>query len=179
MSTKQIELFAHPAYYSNVVDAIEVSIERLSTTVFRFRYAVRGRIDEIVLPAPSAPVRGNNLWRTTCFEAFLAPKDMPGYLELNFSPSSRWAAYEFSAYRDGMVQAGLPAPPDIDLSVRSERLDLMAKLLLDPRRVPCRLGLSAVIEEKNGTKSYWALAHPPGKPDFHHPDCFVLELPPA
>ena len=27
--------------------------------------------------------------------------------------------------------------------------------------------------------SYWALAHPPGKPDFHHPDCFALELPAA
>jgi hypothetical protein len=36
------------------------------------------------------------------------------------------------------------------------------------------LGLSAVLEEQDGTKSYWALAHPPGgKPDFHHPDCFV------
>ena len=28
-----------------------------------------------------------------------------------------------------------------------------------------RLGLSAVIEETNGRKSYWALAHPPGKPE--------------
>ena len=33
-----------------------------------------------------------------------------------------------------------------------------------------------VIEELDGTKSYWALAHPPGKPDFHHPDCFALTL---
>lgn len=41
-------------------------------------------------------------------------------------------------------------------------------------------GLSAVIEEADGTKSYWALAHPdPEKPDFHHPGGFVLELPPA
>ena len=40
-----------------------------------------------------------------------------------------------------------------------------------------RAGLSAIIEEADGTKSYWALAHPPGKPDFHHPDCFALELP--
>jgi hypothetical protein len=40
-------------------------------------------------------------------------------------------------------------------------------------------GLCAVIEEADGTISYWALAHPPGAPDFHHPDCFVLELPPA
>ena len=42
-----------------------------------------------------------------------------------------------------------------------------------------RLGLSAVIEEADGTKSYWALAHPPGSPDFHHADCFVVELPAA
>jgi hypothetical protein len=37
--------------------------------------------------------------------------------------------------------------------------------------------ITAVIEEADGTKSYWALNHPPGKPDFHHPDCFALELP--
>jgi hypothetical protein len=42
-----------------------------------------------------------------------------------------------------------------------------------------RLALSAVIEETDGRKSYWALAHPPGTPDFHHPDCFTLELPRA
>jgi hypothetical protein len=42
-----------------------------------------------------------------------------------------------------------------------------------------RLGLSAVIEETSGRISYWALAHPPGKADFHHSDCFAHELPPA
>jgi len=41
-----------------------------------------------------------------------------------------------------------------------------------------RAGVSAVIEEIDGTKSYWALAHPPGEPDFHDADSFVLELPP-
>jgi hypothetical protein len=40
-------------------------------------------------------------------------------------------------------------------------------------------GVAAVIEEADGAKSYWALAHPPGKPDFHHRDCFQLELPAA
>ncbi len=44
-------------------------------------------------------------------------------------------------------------------------------------QAPLHLALSAVIEEKEGTKSYWALKHPPGKPDFHHPDCFALTLP--
>ncbi len=41
----------------------------------------------------------------------------------------------------------------------------------------CEIGISAVIEETDGTKSYWALAHPPGKPDFHHPACFAATLP--
>ena len=41
------------------------------------------------------------------------------------------------------------------------------------------LGISAVIEEQDGRLSYWALAHPPGKPDFHHRDCFALRLPPV
>ena len=39
-----------------------------------------------------------------------------------------------------------------------------------------RLGAAAVLEDDNGRLSYWALCHPPGKPDFHHPDGFVLEL---
>jgi hypothetical protein len=38
------------------------------------------------------------------------------------------------------------------------------------------IGLAAVIEEKSGTLSYWALRHAPGKPDFHHPDAFALVL---
>ncbi len=40
-----------------------------------------------------------------------------------------------------------------------------------------RLALSAVIEETDGRLSYWALAHPAAKPDFHHAEAFVLSLP--
>ena len=40
-----------------------------------------------------------------------------------------------------------------------------------------RLGLSVVIETLDGAISYWALAHPSEKPDFHHPDSFILTLP--
>jgi hypothetical protein len=39
-----------------------------------------------------------------------------------------------------------------------------------------RIGLAAVIEETSGRKSYWALAHPLGKADFHHSDSFALEF---
>jgi hypothetical protein len=40
------------------------------------------------------------------------------------------------------------------------------------------LNLTSVIEHKDGTRSYWALAHPKGDhPDFHTRDCFVASLP--
>ena len=43
--------------------------------------------------------------------------------------------------------------------------------------LPWQLGLTAVIEEEGGHRSYWALAHAPGKPDFHAPTCFAATLP--
>ena len=38
------------------------------------------------------------------------------------------------------------------------------------------LGPGFRIEDEAGALSYWALRHPPGKPDFHHPAGFALEL---
>ena len=58
-------------------------------------------------------------------------------------------------------------------------LELKTVVALPEAGGTLRLNLAAVIEEKSGAKSYWALAHPPaGPPDFHHPACFVLQLPP-
>jgi hypothetical protein len=42
--------------------------------------------------------------------------------------------------------------------------------------VPWTFGFSAVIEEEGGMVSYWALNHPDGDPDFHHPACFAATL---
>jgi hypothetical protein len=39
------------------------------------------------------------------------------------------------------------------------------------------LALAAVLEDRDGRLSYWALEHPSERPDFHHPNSFVLELP--
>jgi hypothetical protein len=173
-------LWANPADRNMAVDGmIEVTVERLSAATLRFRYLVHGRIDEIALPAPAPPLRVNNLWRTTCFEAFLAPVAAPGYREFNFSPSSQWAAYDFAAYRTGMVEAALPAAPDIALTTTANRLEMAATLSLDLGQDPYRLGVAAIIEARDGTKSHWAASFPGGSSDFHHHSCFGLELPSA
>ncbi len=41
---------------------------------------------------------------------------------------------------------------------------------------PLELGLTAVIEEIDGSHTYWALHHPEARPDFHHRAGFTLSL---
>jgi hypothetical protein len=164
-------LVRHPAGRCDAIDHIHVEIDGSAIT-----YVVAGRIGELVVPGPAAPERTDGLWRTTCFEAFVREAG-EGYEEFNLSPSGQWAAYRFDRYRARMAPLDIP-PPRIDTELSDDRLIVRATL---PQKRPgrCRIGLSAVIEEKSGAKSYWALAHPPGDPDFHHHACFALDLPPA
>lgn len=122
------------------------------------------------------PERADELWRTTCFEAFLRPEGQESYREWNFAPSGNWAAYDFTNYRENMVAAEVDSPPYIRTEDNFIWWALGATIAVDAE-TDWRLGLSAVIEEKDGTKSYWALAHPnPDKPDFHDPACFIGRL---
>ena len=141
-----------------------------------------GNIRAVRLPPVSAPLRTNGLWQATCFEAFVRASSAAGYCEFNFAPSTQWAAYAFDGYRSGMRDADLAAAPRIEIRSGPAQFELQVALNLDrllPRDAAWQLGISAVIEETDGRKSYWALAHAPGKPDFHHSDCFALELPTA
>jgi hypothetical protein len=156
------------------VDAVRNQPESLY-----LRFIIDGEMDKIVMPPRRTLGRTDGLWQTTCCEAFVKRAGYCEYLEFNLSPSTAWASYHFDDYRAGMREADVV--PDFD------RVGGIFQTLLDFSDQPdlhnadWQLGLSAVIEEVDGTKSYWALAHPPGKPDFHHPDCFALTLgaPPA
>lgn len=144
-----------------------------------------GAIEQIVWPTTTSYRwdnwgKADELWRHTCFEAFGMLDGEQGYFETNFATSCQWAAYGFYDYREGMHEACDIELIRADWRLRERQAELHASLRV-PQVYwdkPWRVGLSAVIEAKNGTKSYWALSHPPGKPDFHHPDSFTLELPP-
>jgi len=130
-----------------------------------------------VIAKLSEPWRADELWRTTCLEAFLRPVGAESYREWNFAPSGNWAAYDFSRYREGMARAEVGSPPYIRMEDNFTWWTVGATIAVDADQ-QWRLGLSAVLEEVDGTKSNWALAHPPGDaPDFHHPDCFAAQLP--
>jgi hypothetical protein len=177
----RLPLRLHPDFRCEGVTGLAVDIARTSGGLLTLAYRVTGAPEGLYLPPPVAPDRADELWKRTCFEAFVRPAGGSAYFEFNFSPSTRWATYRFSAYRAGMASPAQAAQPQIagravadgyelDVSV-----DLSRMPELPPDR-PWRIGVAAVIEEANGGKSYWALTHPPGKADFHHADGFSLEL---
>jgi hypothetical protein len=125
-------------------------VRRAASGAIAVTFILDADLERLRIPPRRKPRFADGLWRHTCFEVFVAQKGARAYREYNFSPSGEWAAYAFSSYR----QRGAARIAD----------------------GPLKIGLCAVIEEKGGTLSYWALRHPPGKPDFHHRRGFALEL---
>ena len=139
-------------------------------------FGVGAPIGRFEPPQATEPGRADELWKTTCFEAFIRAQGEEAYREWNFAPSGEWAAYEFSGYREGMAEAEIAQPPYVRIEDNFTWWGLGATIAV-PADPKWELGLSAVLEEKDGTKSYWALAHPAGdKPDFHAADCFAAKL---
>jgi hypothetical protein len=174
-------LSLHPDSRAPAVRRVEVEVARPRASALLLRYIVSGDMAALALPAVTAPARTDELWRHTCFEVFLRPSASALYYEFNFAPSTQWAGYRFDSYRSGMRATEVVGAPRIEVERAAERFALQVTLHWNQsselaRAEPWRLGLSAVLEAVDGGKSYWAVAHPPGQPDFHHADCFALEL---
>lgn len=172
----------HPESHCAAVTEIAVEAVRPRAGLLVLRYVLTGSVSGLRLPQPTAPERADELWRHTCFEAFVGAPDHGGYLEFNLAPSSQWAAYRFSGYRQEMAALEEFDAPGVEMESTGQGFEVRAALDLErvadlPTNAPWRLGLSAVIEATDGAMSYWALAHPPGRADFHHRDCLAAELP--
>ena len=179
---RTVALTCHPTTPCQDVRSIEVEVRRGGDTTLEFGYRLDGDLARLLIPSESTPRRADGLWQHTCFEAFLASEGGVGYYEFNFAPSGEWAIYRFSAYREAMTAVEDARPPRI--SVRREAARLSLEAVIDLASLPAlqdtrvlRLALSAVVEDAQLNLSYWALAHPPGKPNFHHADSFTLTLP--
>lgn len=165
--------------------ALTATATREGAANLRFRYVLEADPGAVRIPAPRSPRQADELWKHTCFEAFIAGSSAGGeYRELNFSPSTEWAAYSFETYRQGMTPLALALPPRVEVTQTGSQLIVEARLgtqgLLPENwrasGAPLRIALSAVIEDASGRISYWALKHAPDKPDFHHAAGFILEV---
>jgi hypothetical protein len=171
-------LHPHPDHPPLGVSAIEARIIGHDGNWLRVRWRIEGS-GGLVIPPFAGRGRADGLWKSTCFELFLRVPGAKAYIELNLSPSERWAAYDFADYRCEMTAHDMPREPECTLR-RGSTFAIFDATIPGaglPGR-PWELGISAIIEEEGGVISYWALAHPPGEPDFHHPACFAATLAP-
>jgi hypothetical protein len=170
-------LLPHPEAPAPAVSvACEVS---RSARALRLGYEVTGSLAQLRLPPPAPSRRGEQLWRHSCCEAFVAVPGEAAYLEFNFAPCGAWASYAFRGYRQPLPHADVT--PVIAVRRATEALELVAELactaLPFAPAAPLEMALAAVLEEQDGRLSYWALRHAGGKPDFHLRESFVLALP--
>lgn len=128
-------------------------------------FRLDGNVQRIVIPHATTPTRCDNLWQTTCFEIFWQPLGGTAYREFNLSPSGQWAVYDFDSFRTGMRDAPVE---EVSIACAHDAggLVLTASIAADLPD-PAQVALNAVVEHADGTKQYWALAFPPGKPEFH------------
>jgi len=178
----RIDLRCYPTTRPETVRAIEVAVRRSASGELQMTYRLEGDIARIRVPSAGAPRIGTELWRHTCFEAFIAVEGQPAYHEFNFAPSGEWTVYGFRGYRDGGPIANEMMRPIIAARSTDGRLELETVVRLEALsaihpRAALRIGLAAVIEASDGI-SYWALRHPAGRPDFHDADGFALQLEP-
>ena len=148
---------------------------------FSFSYIVSGTIEEIFFPPPIAnPARKDDLWKTTCFEFFIAVKSSPRYWEFNLSPSGEWNAYLMDAYRQVNMREEMRVQ-QVQFSVQKEAecfylegdLDLSACIAEGSL---IEVGIAGVIKTNDGRESFWALTHPQTAADFHVRNNFILEF---
>ena len=151
-------------------------IVSLDDNWLRLRWRIEGS-SKLFVPGFAGKGRADELWRTTCFEIFLKPDGGDAYCEFNLSPSERWAAYDFRAPRDGMADRPVPREPDSTMRQGSSFAIFDAAIPVGALPdTACAVGLTCVLEEEGGIKSFWALCHPQDEPDFHDPACFKARL---
>jgi hypothetical protein len=173
-----VKLAAHPANPARFHQRIDATLTHGADGSLAIGYAVQGLNLDLRVPTPHAPAPADALWKTTCCEVFLGIPGRAGYREFNFSTSGQWAGYDFIDTRQRA-----PAPCDCPAPrlacERSEDL-LILTATLPPAALPpataLRIGVAAILAANDGSLGYWALAHPPGQPDFHHHAGFVLSL---
>jgi hypothetical protein len=177
ISVTEVPMICHVQTLADCIERIGATITLGTSGEVTLTYRVSAEIAALVIPARSTPRRIDGIWKSTCFELFIGNFEDQSYLEYNFAPSLQWAAYQFAGYRSDMAELETGAP-NIRVEQDTDILMLLVTLQLPDawRARSLRAGISAVIAQKNGDISYWAAAHPPGKPDFHHKDCFAVQL---
>lgn len=180
-----VSLAAHPHNPVRFHQRIDATLTARPNGALEASYAIHGLNLDLRVPTPHFPAPADALWRTTCCELFIGTPERSNYREFNLSPSGQWTVYDFHDTRESAPNM-VECPTPTIVTRREEdllRVDAtLPKAAMHPIAHGCAnlcIALTVVLEANDGSIAYWALAHPPGQPDFHHPAGFALSLGPT
>ena len=138
--------------------------------------------DAILWPAAvTPPQRCDGLWEHTCLEWFVARPQQDAYWEFNLCPNGNWNVYALDGYRRGLkpdpLYTALPlVAGDGGEGSRCRVTAALPAPLASARPQELELAVTAVLEQRSGAISYWALHHGGAEADFHRRDGFQLRI---
>ncbi|MGC3979768.1 MAG: DOMON-like domain-containing protein [Steroidobacteraceae bacterium] len=174
---QRVTLRPYAAAGCAAVAGIDVTLRRMDTQLL-LGYRLSGELAGLRIPQLDLSERRDELWRHTCAELFVAAAGQKSYGEFNFSPSTHWAAYEFSAYRQDRQDMACTAPV-IQLDQAGSLLSIEVSLQLPDwlaQASQLQASVTMVVEDAAGQYSYWAAQHAAAQPDFHDRRSFVLTI---
>ena len=179
MSNRSFSLIPFPA--PNLPEISITGETSLQINLITLHYSLVGKIDEIFFPKPvTDPGRRDELWKSTCFEFFLAIKHLSQYWEFNMSPSGDWNVYHMDEYRRiGFREETLIQQLQFETQQEANQFTLGAAVDLKPiiqQAQILEVGITAIVQTHEGNETYWALTHPAPQADFHSRESFVLVL---
>ena len=155
----------------------------LEAGMLKVVYELSGDLDEVLLSKPLLnPARKMGLWESTCFEMFIKNAHDEQYLEFNVTSEYNWNVFNFPHKGARIKEFQGISNIGISGEITKDSFCLNYSIPLD--KLPPKLwstgnmkiGLSSVVETKEGDLSYWALSHPDKKPNFHHQESFTYDL---
>ena len=146
-------------------------------------FQLQGNLDKLKIAPDANPAeRRDLLWQTTCLEIFLGRQGANDYWEFNLSPAGHWNVYHLDDYRQGLKPEPAYRELPFQLTRSQQELSLTLHCPLPPgllQQDPAAgvdVGITAVVEQEDGSIGYWALHHPAAEADFHHRGGFCINL---
>jgi len=163
---------------------------KLSGHALHVNFKVMGDTSTLLMTETQRPqqlLRGTELWKHTVFEFFMGPMSDEFYYEWNFSPALEWDFHAFLQYRQKNTIASLANGGILNCTSDKDKNTFILKTTIDlsfsetllwylNTHQPLRLGISAVLENKNFELTHFALKHLGNKPDFHNSKTWTQSL---
>jgi len=159
--------------HTGITNVTLSSTLELSTHKLLLTFRIEGELEKYVFLEKREKKRVDELWRSTCFELFLASSKSEEYYELNFSSSLAWNYYYLSEYRAEVKEVENVAL-SINTSIKENIYEV--NIILESNEFNFELfdmyNIATILLTREGERTFWSLHKMEENPDFHNKEFF-------